>query len=81
MDGDGSFFGLIIQLAVIAFFVWVFWRIFEKAGQPGWAAIIPIYNVIVLLEIVGRPLWWIILAISSFPVPLSPCTRTVESLS
>ena len=61
MERDGSFFGLIIQLVVIAFFVWVFWKIFEKAGKPGWAAIIPIYNVIVLLEIVGRPLWWIIL--------------------
>ena len=64
--GDASFFGLIIQLAIIAFFVWVFWRIFEKAGKPGWAAIIPIYNVIVMLEIVGRPWWWIIL----FFIPL-----------
>ncbi|MBT8453053.1 MAG: signal peptidase I [Deltaproteobacteria bacterium] len=61
--GDGSFFGLIIQLAVIAFFIWVLWKIFEKAGKPGWAAIIPIYNVIVLLEIVGRPWWWIILGL------------------
>jgi hypothetical protein len=61
MDGDGSFFGFIIQLAVLAFFLAVFWKIFEKAGKPGWAAIIPIYNVIVLLEIVGRPIWWIIL--------------------
>jgi hypothetical protein len=61
MDGDGSFFGFIIQLLIIAFFLAVFWKIFEKAGKPGWAAIIPIYNVIVLLEIVGRPLWWIIL--------------------
>jgi hypothetical protein len=61
MDRHGSFLGLIIELAVIAFFLAVFWKIFEKAGKPGWAAIIPIYNVIVLLEIVGRPLWWIIL--------------------
>ena len=61
MEGDGSFFGLIFQLVIIAFFVWVLWRIFEKAGKPGWAAIIPIYNVIVLLEIVGRPIWWIVL--------------------
>src|SRR5687767_953845 len=34
-----------------------------KAGQPGWAAIIPIYNVVVLLRIAGKPLWWIILLI------------------
>ncbi|MBL8848997.1 MAG: signal peptidase I [Planctomycetaceae bacterium] len=37
------------------------WKIFVKAGKPGWAAIIPIYNFIVLLEIVGRPVWWFIL--------------------
>jgi len=60
MNGDGVF-GLIVQLLIIAFFAWVFWKIFEKAGKPGWAAIIPIYNVIVLLEVVGRPLWWVIL--------------------
>jgi len=60
-QGDVSFLAVIIQLAVVALFVWVFWRIFEKAGKPGWAAIIPIYNVIVMLEIVGRPWWWLIL--------------------
>src|ERR1700748_439146 len=37
------------------------WKIFEKAGKPGWAAIIPIYNIIVLLEIIGKPVWWIIM--------------------
>jgi hypothetical protein len=37
------------------------WMIFDKAGQKGWKAIIPIYNIWVLLEIVGRPKWWIIL--------------------
>ena len=37
------------------------WKVFEKAGKPGWAAIIPIYNIIVLLEIVGKPIWWIFL--------------------
>lgn len=37
------------------------WTVFTKAGKPGWASIIPIYNLIVLLEIVGKPLWWILL--------------------
>lgn len=37
------------------------WVIFTKAGKPGWAIIIPIYNIIVMLEIVEKPLWWIIL--------------------
>jgi len=35
--------------------------VFTKAGKPGWAAFVPIYNLIVLLEVVGRPLWWIVL--------------------
>ncbi len=37
------------------------WIIFTKAGKPGWAVIIPIYNIIVFLQIVDKPLWWIIL--------------------
>jgi len=35
--------------------------VFTKAGQPGWAAFVPIYNTIVLLQVVGRPLWWFLL--------------------
>lgn len=35
------------------------WLVFKKAGQPGWAAIIPIYNLIVVLRIAGKPWWWI----------------------
>jgi hypothetical protein len=37
------------------------WKTYTKAGKPGWGAIIPIYNVILLLQIAGRPLWWIVL--------------------
>lgn len=36
------------------------WKVFTKAGKPGWAAIVPVYNVIVLLQIVGRPVIWIV---------------------
>jgi hypothetical protein len=36
---------------------------FKKAGKPQWAAFVPIYNWIVLLEIIGRPVWWVILMI------------------
>ena len=38
-----------------------YWKVFTKAGKPGWAAIIPIYNMIVLLEVTKQPLWMIIL--------------------
>jgi hypothetical protein len=37
------------------------WKAFEKAGEPGWAAIIPIYNFIVMCKIADKPLWWIAL--------------------
>ncbi|HCQ30731.1 MAG TPA: signal peptidase I [Flavobacteriales bacterium] len=52
---------VILPLAVIILMIASMWKIFTKAGQPGWASIIPIYNIIVLLKIVNRPVWWIIL--------------------
>lgn len=61
---------IIVMLVLAAFFIFCFWKIFTKAGQPGWAAIIPIYNLYVLLQIVGRPGWWIILM-------LIPCVNIV----
>ncbi|MBI2798479.1 signal peptidase I [Candidatus Saccharibacteria bacterium] len=36
------------------------WMVYKKAGKPGWAAIIPIYNFYILLDIVGRPVWWLV---------------------
>lgn len=51
----------IIVLAVVVLIIAAWWKIFEKAGEEGWKAIIPIWNVLVLLKIVGRDWWWIIL--------------------
>jgi len=51
----------LIELAVLVLLIVSFWKIFQKAGKPGWASIIPIYNIIVQLEIVGKPWWWIFL--------------------
>ena len=39
------------------------WKIFTKAGKPGWAIFIPFYNIIVMLEIVGKPTWWLVMLI------------------
>jgi len=49
--------GVVIGLIVLV----ALWRVFTKAGRPGWAALIPIYNVVVVLEIAGRPWWWLVL--------------------
>jgi hypothetical protein len=37
------------------------WAIFKKASQPGIFAIIPIFNIIILLKIIKRPWWWVFL--------------------
>jgi hypothetical protein len=51
----------VIYIAIIAIVIVGVWKVFEKAGRPGWASIVPIYNIIVLMEIVGKPTWWVLL--------------------
>jgi hypothetical protein len=51
----------ICYLAFTILMIAAWWKIFSKAGQPGWACIIPIYNLYVWCKIVGRPWWWILL--------------------
>ena len=56
--------GVIIVIMIIALLLSVFmiiaqWIIFTKAKQPGWAVLIPVYSMIVLLKIIGRPVSWI----------------------
>jgi len=55
----GAYMFVIMIVAILA--IVALWRIFTKAGKPGWAAIIPIYNYVVLFEIIGRPGWWVLL--------------------
>ena len=57
---------ILLYVALIVFILAVMWKVYTKAGKPGWAAIIPIYNTIVLLEIVGRPIWWFFLMLIPF---------------
>ena len=45
--------GFGIAIAAVA----VFWKIFTKAGEPGWASLVPIYNSILMLKMIGKP-WW-----------------------
>ncbi len=67
-DSGLGFFAIVLGLVSIVAGLFLIglllaglWMVFDKAGQKGWKAIIPIYNIWVLLEIVGRPKWWIIL--------------------
>ena len=54
---------LILYLAFVVFLIASMWKINVKAGQPGWACLVPIYNIIVLLKIAGKPWWWLFLMI------------------
>lgn len=61
---------LIMYVVIYAVMGFLMGKVFEKAGKPLWAGFVPIYNLIILLEIVGRPLWWIVLF-------LIPCVNIV----
>ena len=51
----------IIWLAVVVAIIAGVWKTFVKANQPGWASIIPFYNMYIMLVIAGKPGWWILL--------------------
>lgn len=64
----GSVFILLILLMImlvigILYFIGL-WKLFKKAGKNGWEAIVPFYNVYVLVEIAGLNWWYFLLAIS-----------------
>jgi hypothetical protein len=52
---------LIISLVIAILLIAAMWKVNTKAGQPGWATIVPIYNVVVLCRIAGKPGWWVVL--------------------
>ena len=69
MNNSSMFFTgpiLIFILSLAIVIIASFWKIFTKAGEEGWKAIIPIYNMYVLLKIVGKPGWWLILMLIPF---------------
>ena len=51
----------IIVCALALFEIAAMWKMYEKAGQPGWASLIPIYNLVVLCQIAGKPIWYVLL--------------------
>lgn len=56
--------GMIIFFILLSVFYLVcMWKIYVKAGQPGWAAIIPIYNIYILTKIGGKPGYWTLLCL------------------
>ena len=68
--GAGGILGGIFALLLFGVFMGVIllqlagmWKVFEKADQPGWGALIPLLNLFYLLEIADKETWWLILLI------------------
>jgi hypothetical protein len=57
---------LAIAILMIAVMIAAMWKVFSKAGQPGWASIIPIYNIYIMCKVAGRPGWWVLLMFIPF---------------
>jgi hypothetical protein len=51
-------FGMILLAGYVVVLIGM-WKVFTKAGQPGWAVLIPVYNIIVLLRVAGLPWYWV----------------------
>ena len=55
-----------------------FWSIFDKAGQPGWAAVVPPYSFVVFIKVCGKPVWWILLFMIPCIGPVFQILLTLE---
>ncbi len=77
--GDSMYYiiGFFLVVGVVAQ-----WRLYDKAGQPGWAAIIPIYNVIIFLRVVGRPashIWLFLVPVYNIYLAIRVWIETAQS--
>ena len=57
---------LFLFLAFVIFSIVIKWKMYEKAGKPGWASIVPIYSTIVLFDIIGYKWYYIFLLCVNF---------------
>ena len=70
---ENTYISLIILTIILSIFTIIAnWKLYKKAGKPGWASLVPIYNYVVLLQIAGLN-WWYILYIvfGAFVVPFT----------
>jgi hypothetical protein len=85
-SGGSAIVILIVELLVAVLCIAGIWKVFTKAGEPGWAAIIPIYNLIVMVKIAGKPTWWVVLyfiplvsIVPAFVIPIGIAQRFGKS--
>ncbi len=61
LDNGIGFVGWLFYMAIGVFMIVSMWKVYVKAGKPGWAVLIPFYNILVMLEIIGKPWWYLLL--------------------
>jgi len=75
--------GMLISLAISIVSIIANWKIFSKAGQPGWAIFIPIYNAICFCRVIGKSDWWWLLCIIPiygwFVIPIIAVIRLAKA--
>lgn len=62
---------IIFAILFILLMIISLWKIFTKAGKPGWAAIVPIYNIIVMVQIGKKPGWWAAIILLAGIIPIA----------
>jgi hypothetical protein len=62
----GSSVIVVIYLVLLVLYIAGMWKVYAKAGQPGWAAIVPFYNLWILIKVAGKPGWWFLLFLIPF---------------
>lgn len=66
MYDSSSPLSTILSIVATVILIVANWKIFTKAGKPGWAILVPIYNIIVMMQVIKKPLWWIIMLFIPF---------------
>ncbi|WP_223203542.1 DUF5684 domain-containing protein [Cellulomonas soli] len=61
VDGGGAVVWLVVMLVWAVLILIAGWKLYVKAGESGWVAIVPVLNTFGLLKIVKRPLWWFLM--------------------
>jgi len=82
MEAIGQILSTVFIIGFVVLIIASLWKVFEKAGEPGWAAIIPFYNIYIMLKIAGKPAWWLvgfIIPIVSIVVSVLVCISLAKS--
>lgn len=71
---------MILTMLSLAAFLAGLWKVFEKAGQAAWAALIPFYNLYIWLKVIDKPIWWFVFLLIPFINVFTLLLMVVETL-